>query len=57
MSKEQIIEMIKAEEDLLWDALQTMKLVFGEDSEAFARAQSRWSAVSTILTRIENENN
>ena len=57
MSKEEIIEMIKAEEKLLWDALQTMELVFGKESEPYIRAQSRWSSVLTILTRIENENN
>ena len=58
MEKEQIIELIKEEEKLLWEALNNAKLVFSEDSTAFARAQSRWSSVSTILTRIENyENN
>ena len=58
MEKEQIIELIKEEEKLLWEALINAKLVFGEDSTAFARSQSRWSSVSTILTRIENyENN
>lgn len=58
MEKEQIIELIKVEEQLLWEALKNAKLVFGEDSTAFARAQSRWSSVSTILTRIESyENN
>ena len=57
MEKEQIIEMLKAKESQLWEALSNARLVFGEGNEATKIARARWSTVSTILRQIQNENN
>lgn len=57
MTKEQILELIKAEEQRLYAEYLELReaLAFGNDDRATRYAAAQWNAVLTLLEKIENE--
>ena len=56
MTKEQIIQLIKDEEQRLYAEYLELRDSFGKH-EATRYASAQWNAVLTLLEQIENENN
>ena len=56
MRKEQILELIKAEEQRLHEECVELQEFLGNEHRATRYASAQWNAVSTILKKIENEN-
>lgn len=57
MNKEQILELIRSQEENLYQAASNAKLVFGDGSQAHKLACARWNTMYELLRTIENENN
>ena len=56
MKNEQILNMIKAEEQRLYAEYLELCEAFGNDDRATRYAAAQWNAVLTLLEKIENEN-
>lgn len=56
MKNEQILNMIKAEEQRLYAEYLELREAFGNDDRATRYAAAQWNAVLTLLEKIENEN-
>ena len=57
---EEIIKMLEAKEQELWEQLKINRLVFGVETESTHRAAARWSTTQEILEQVkkmQNENN
>jgi hypothetical protein len=57
---EEIIKMLEAKEQELWQQLKTSRLVFGAETEATYRAAARWYTTQEILEQVkkmQDENN
>jgi hypothetical protein len=50
-----IMEKLRIKELELYEIYKTTKLVFGENSEACARAISRWHAIYDFYKELQNE--
>ena len=57
MKKEQIIQLIKAEEQRLYAEYLELREAFGNDDRSTRYAATQWNAVLNLLDQIENENN
>lgn len=57
MTKEQIIQLIKDEEQRLYAEYLELREAFGNDDRATRYASAQWNAVLILLEQIENENN
>jgi len=58
MTKEQIIDLIKSQEEELYTELLEMREAFGPTDRGTLNTQARWGALVNILDTIEeNENN
>lgn len=56
MNKKQIIAILEAEQQDLWNALQNAETVFGIEHEATKMARARWVTMGDAITLIENSN-
>ena len=57
MTKEQIIQLIKDEEQRLYAEYLELREAFGNDDRSTRYAATQWNAVLNLLEQIENENN
>ena len=57
MDKEQIMKIILAEEALLLDQVREFQEAFGSADRATERAVNKWSAISNLIDRINEETN
>jgi hypothetical protein len=57
MDKQQIMEIILAEEALLLDQAKELRNAFGNEDPATKRAYSQWYAISNLIDRINEETN
>ena len=57
MTKEQIIQLIKDEEQRLYAEYLELREAFGNDDRSTRYASAQWNAVLNLLEQIENENN
>jgi hypothetical protein len=58
MNKEQIIDLLKAQEAELYTELLELRAAFGATDRGTLNTQARWGAIVNILDTIEeNENN
>jgi hypothetical protein len=57
MDKEKLMEIILAEEQQLWDVAKDMAEHLGSEHQATDRAMCRWSAISNLITKINEKAN
>jgi len=57
MDKEQIMEIILAEEQQLWDEVKNMREHLGGEHEATHRAIGRWNGISNLIEKINEKTN
>jgi len=57
MKTEQILNMIKDEEQRLYAEYLELRDAFGNDDKATRYAAAQWNAISNLLELIENEIN
>lgn len=54
MDKEQILELIKREEECLYFEFTELREIHGREHEYTKYASAQWNAVLTLLEQIEN---
>jgi hypothetical protein len=57
MNKEKLMEIILLEEQQLWDVAKDMAEHLGSEHQATDRAMCRWSAISNLITKINEKTN
>ena len=57
MNKEQIIELIRNQEKMLYAEVKECKSLYGVDHRHTRYALGAWGSVLNLLETIENENN
>ena len=57
MDKQQIIEIILAEEQQLWAEVKNMTKHLGSEHEATQRAIGRWNGISNLIDKINEKIN
>ena len=57
MDKKEIMEIILAEEQQLWAVAKDMAEHLGSEHQATDRAMCRWSAISNLITKINEKTN
>ena len=57
MDKQQIMEIILAEEASLLDQAKELRDAFGSEDDATKRAYSQWVVISNLIDRINEETN
>jgi hypothetical protein len=56
MTKERILEIIKAEETELYNEFTELRETYGVNDKSTRVAAQQWNAVLTLLQKIEDEN-
>jgi len=57
MNKEQILDLIRKQEQELYSEYLELRRDYGYEDKATRYAAAQWNAVLTILDNIEDENN
>lgn len=57
MDKQQIMELILAEEQQLWAEVKNMSKHLGSEHEATQRAIGRWNGISNLIEKINEKIN
>ena len=57
MDKQQIMELILAEEQQLWAEVKNMTKHLGSEHEATQRAIGRWNGISNLIDKINEKIN
>jgi hypothetical protein len=57
MNKEQILELIRKQEQELYSEYLELRYDYGYEDKATRYAAAQWNALLTILDKIEDENN
>jgi hypothetical protein len=57
MNKEQILDLIRKQEQELYSEYLELRRDYGYEDKATRYAAAQWNAVLTILDKIEDENN
>lgn len=57
MNKEQIMEIILAEEQQLWTEVKNMTEHLGSDHQATQRAIGRWNGIINLIDKINEKTN
>lgn len=57
MNKEQIIELIRSQEQELYKNLQECKSLYGSENNHTRYAAGAWGSIYELLQTLENENN
>ena len=57
MDKQQIMELILAEEQQLWAVVLVFAEHLGSEHEATERAVARWNGISNLLTKFNEKAN
>ena len=57
MNKEQILDLIRKQEQELYTEYLELRRDYGYEDKATRYAAAQWNAVLTILDKIEDENN
>lgn len=56
MTKEQILEVIKQEEQALYLEFTELRSDYGRSADCTIYAAAQWNAISNLLEKIENDN-